>query len=342
MIHFCYIVNGNGRDNHTHMAYVSARFLRAQHPEARVTCLTDHDSAEAIRGCRHPLLSLVDSVVEVEAPEPDLSRKNRWIGTRMRNVLEGDFLYLDSDTICVARLDSLFELLKLESFDIALTRDLNRRTSILSRRLGRRSMWGKLHAMGWTTPRLGYFNKGVALFRDNSVTRSLALRWQDLWKASCATGRHFDQPALNQAIVESQARLRVLPAAYNAQVKYAPLTVFGAKILHLFSSAPETLHQTALGAFVAEVAQTGELSEISVRGFLADPFPWKDRHSLRSYCWECSNLATGGIAINRLMRGRPCFHTVKQADGGKRAEALAPFSPAKVSPAHAKPITSTV
>jgi len=311
MVHFCYVVNGTGGDVHTDMAYLSARFLRVQHPEARITCLMDRDSATAIRDCRHPLLSLVYFIVELDVPESNLTKKNRWISTQVRDFVDGDFIYLDSDTICIRRLDFLSNLCRHESFDVGLTRDLNIRFREKSRKLGHSALWPQLRAMGWTVPACGYFNKGVALLRDTPRARAMSSRWHELWKTSCATGRYLDQPALNHAIVESGAKVRVLPGSCNAQILGSARAACRPKVIHFYTRVPNVFKDTVLGGFLEEIQHAGALSDSTIQTFLHDPFPWTGKESFMAHCWKGNRRSATWFALSRLLHGRPCFSQLK-------------------------------
>jgi hypothetical protein len=281
----CYVVNSRGDDIYADLAYVSARFLRALHPQAHITCLTDRESGAVITSQRHPILSMTDRVMEIDVPQTDPNLKNRWIKTNLRRLVDGDLLYVDSDTLFVRKIDDMWEDLKRRSIDAAIARDLNIRFVAKSRRIGMQEFWPELRKLGWQCPRSGYFNCGVMFFGDTPGARRLGEKWHQLWRVSSQLGRHYDQPAFNQAIVESSPRLHALDPVYNAMILAKPRMVGSARIMHLFTSVSGAFEGTVFREFVEEIRRTGALSDETIESFLADPFPWNSRDSFRRYCW---------------------------------------------------------
>src|SRR5271166_191567 len=104
---FCYVLTTNGRDEFADMTYASVAFLRYAYPEAEIICLCDAASHRALETARHPLMKVVDRALPIETPEAPPSFRNRFVKTQMRQLLEGDFVYFDSDTIVVERIDEM-------------------------------------------------------------------------------------------------------------------------------------------------------------------------------------------------------------------------------------------
>lgn len=111
-------------------------------------------------------------------------------------------LYLDSDTRVFGDLAAVFRL--AERFDMAL--------AYVAR------YWARGYQRQWrctlpeTFPQL---NTGVMLFRDTVAVRELLADWTTAYYASGAPGD--DQLAFRELIWESDLRVAVLPATYNAR-----------------------------------------------------------------------------------------------------------------------------
>jgi hypothetical protein len=89
------------------MTYASVAFLRYAHPEAEIICLCDTASHRALEAARHPLLEAVDRAEPVETPNGTAGYRNRFVKTQMRQILDGDFVYFDADTVAVDRVDEM-------------------------------------------------------------------------------------------------------------------------------------------------------------------------------------------------------------------------------------------
>ena len=161
---FCYVLTTAGRDLFADMTYASVAFLRYAHPEAEIICLCDAASHRALEAARHPLLESGRSRPAVETPDGPPGYRNRFVKTRMRQVLEGDFVYFDSDTLVVDRID---EMLACPAPVAGIANHSGTKTprglTALSRAV--------FETMGWQLPRRSYINGGVLLLRDCEPTR---------------------------------------------------------------------------------------------------------------------------------------------------------------------------
>jgi hypothetical protein len=297
----CYIVNTTCEDIHADLAYVSARFMRTVQPRARIVCVTDAQSCAAMNRRKHPLLGVMDEVISIQVPIESLKGKNRWLKPRLHDYLPGDFLYVDSDTLCIRKIDSMFNA-GSQPFDLALARDVNIRRPGESRRKGDEEFWPSLKELGWRSPDAGYFNAGVILFRDTPGSRNLCRRWADLWTISSGSGYLYDQPALNQAIRECSPRLRILDPSFNAMILAKPRLVFSAKIVHLFASVASVLECTPFFNLVRDVRRTGTLSDSAIAAVLADPFSWASRDSFLRQCWSKNPIGAVRLVLERFVR----------------------------------------
>ncbi|MEY3309747.1 MAG: hypothetical protein RLZZ413_3785 [Pseudomonadota bacterium] len=108
-------------------------------------------------------------------------------------------LYLDCDTLCLAPLDDLFDI--VTRFELAIAHDV-RRTSDLIRE-------GAAEYPPYAFPQM---NAGVMLYRRSTVMRTFLRDWQ---KAYLAAGKRRDQPTLRDLLWSSDLRFYVLPPEFN-------------------------------------------------------------------------------------------------------------------------------
>src|SRR5262245_42859497 len=105
-----YAVTSEGRDWFSAMTRVSVASLRINEPRVAITMVCDAISGRALQRSRDPLLNEVDTFVICDTPNGDAGYRNRHVKTRLRNVLEGRLLFLDSDTFVRGGLSSVFDL----------------------------------------------------------------------------------------------------------------------------------------------------------------------------------------------------------------------------------------
>ena len=282
---FCYVLTTAGRDEFADMTYASVAFLRYAHPEAEIICLCDAASHRALEAARHPLLEVVDRALPVETPDAPPGYRNRFVKTRMRQVLEGDFVYFDSDTLVVDRIDELLSCPAPMAGmpNLTVTDDPSAIDS-----LGR----AVFEMMGWQLPHKTYINGGVLLLRDCEPTHRFARLWHEKWLAWSGRGKytdqpalnidlvgHADQPSLNSALADSAINYKVLGKRFNSQINERPsISLERAAVWHfnfsqsgLLGGLPKSLLDEAIARFRTK----GQLTPEVIRKLRQWPYPWR-------------------------------------------------------------------
>jgi len=283
---FCYVLTTTGRDLFADMTYASVAFLRYAYPEAEIICLCDAASHRALETARHPLLEVVDRALPVETPEAGPGHRNRFVKTQMHQILEGDFVYFDSDTVVVDRIDEMLSC-PAPMAAIANLSGTGNPSEVLEVERA------TFEVMGWSLPRRPYINGGVLLLRDSEPTRRFASLWHEKWLAWSRKGRHTDQPALNSALADSGIDYEVLGNRFNAQVNHRPsVGLEPVAVWHFMTSqkecpgldVPKTIQDEAIARLRAE----GRLTPSVIQELRRWPYPWRtptllDRWVVRRY-----------------------------------------------------------
>jgi hypothetical protein len=270
---FCYVLTTTGRDDFADMTYASLAFLRHSYPAAEILCLCDAVSHQVLVQSRHPLLEIVDRAQSVATPDGPPGFRNRFVKTRMRQVVEGDFVYFDSDTLVVDRLD---EMLSCEAPLAGIAN--HNGTGDPSKIPGdERAVYD---TMGWPLPRRPYINGGVLLLRDCESTRRFACLWHEKWLACSLRGNYRDQPSLNSALADSGINYQLLDNRFNGQVVGRPsICREPVAVWHLYSSESDrtviAVPKTMLDEAVARFRADGCLTSDTVRELSRWPYPWR-------------------------------------------------------------------
>ena len=168
------------------LAVASARSLRAVDAAVAVDLYTDLPEAvpEGLFDRVHPLV------------DPDPREKLKiFPTTRFERTL-----FLDSDTIVLAPVSGLFDL--LERFDLAAAHDVRRTWDLIRQ--------GDRHETPEAFPQL---NSGVFLYRKSPAMRAFLDEWARRFFADETITR--DQVILKDLLWESDVRFYVLPPEYN-------------------------------------------------------------------------------------------------------------------------------
>lgn len=149
----------------------------------------------------------------------------------MREHIDGDFLFIDTDTIICGSLNDI----ALKECEIAMTPDCH---------LSIRYNWMRSHIKKWSA-RIGwqysedmnYFNSGVMYVKDTNRTHQLFKHWHAIWKEFASQGINYDQPSLAKANEDMGYLISELDGSWNCQVNANGLPfLMDAKIIHYFAS----------------------------------------------------------------------------------------------------------
>ena len=221
-----YVLVTTGEDIYAEQAFLSVHSLRRHEKEAHVTLLTDRLSRDVLSG-REGYLALFDEVV-VRDLDPALSPmiRSRILKTGMRNAVDGDFLFIDTDTLISRPLRDIDELAE----DLAAVYDLH---NPLEAHTHRGAILSLCRRVGFdVSAEKDYFNSGVMLVRDTPANHAFFDAWQAFYQEGVRAGVPSDQPSLARANAAKGHPVRPLPDAWNCQAMSGVRYLGEARIFH--------------------------------------------------------------------------------------------------------------
>jgi hypothetical protein len=260
----CYVLVSQGWDRHAQMMWLSAQSLRLHEPNAWITLITDPESRLHLEQSAGQLLGAVDQVVTAESTLENPQLRAFHIKTLMRRCVEGDFLYLDGDTLVVNRIAGALDV----DAAVAAAVDFNFDHQFFPRQL--REPYTRL---GWTYPLPYYFNSGVVVMRDSAEAHEFSHEWTRRWLLLLKEGVPGDQDAFVTALFAMPIKWALLPKAFNAIVVKRNYRFREAKILHFFGSEDEQ-RGTILEHLLSRLRDTAEFDEGAYRKCLLEGHPW--------------------------------------------------------------------
>lgn len=223
-----YVLVSSDKDVFLEELWASVWSLRRFHKEVTVNVVADKPTARRIEE-NLGLRKLITYIAVPDIPEHySLKERSRELKTRIREIIKGDFLYIDTDTIICKPLDEIDNC----EYDVAGIPDSNvwiegnpfsaGMTGVV------RDIFGKEPAHN------GYLiNGGVIYAKDNAVAHELFKRWNESWTYSCfKKGNSQDQPALWHSDSEMGNVIKTLSDIYNSQVAMSLQYFADAAIVH--------------------------------------------------------------------------------------------------------------
>jgi hypothetical protein len=233
---YIYVLTSKETDFYYEQFLLSLTSLKMRTPQASASVLTDDKTAATLIGKRTAYKELIDEIKVVDFPTDTNSfYRSRYLKTKMRELIKGDFLYIDVDTVVVDDLSDIGDI----RGDIAAVKDRHCALSKFEHRLLsnylRRAATLQFEVAGDIDI---IYNGGVIFAKDNDFAREFFQKWHELWLFSVSRGVYLDQPALKQAnflmnhpIVELSGEWNCLISAPNS-LQY----LTNAKIVHYIYS----------------------------------------------------------------------------------------------------------
>lgn len=231
---YVYVLVSSENDLYYEQALMSLWSLRFRMPGAHVVVLCDDETEKSFCGKRGALRELATEIRAVPF-EPSVKKveRSRLIKTAIPAYVDGDFLYIDCDTIVCDNLSSI------ENYEYAVAGVLDGHV-MLDEHIHKNYFLARDKKLGFhgTESADCNINGGIILFRDTEYSRSLFKAWNEVWKYS-AYQKHdlHDQSALNEANFRTGLKMQLLPGEWNCQPSHGGLAFLkDAKIIHYYSS----------------------------------------------------------------------------------------------------------
>jgi hypothetical protein len=229
---FCYVLVEIDDGPLGEATYVSCALLRRLYDSTPIALLCDPQTAATLAAKRLPFAELGVELRAFEVPKEILGSppRSRGLKTQIRELIDGDLIYLDADAIPLRPFDALFE----HEHQFAAVLDRNAEIKV-----PHMPTWVEpiYREFGWPYPVSAYFNSGVMFWRDDLLMRELGRLWHKRWRDVFERlGKHQDQPSLNSAICALGVNTKVLPIQYNAMVDSSLFFARNARIVHYFFS----------------------------------------------------------------------------------------------------------
>lgn len=222
-----YVLVSSEKDIFLEQTLLSMISLKMHQPDAPVTLVVDNFTDKTLVGFRAQLKKYVDEYKVIDF-EDNLSghTRSRFIRTNLRNLISGDYLCIDGDTIIADKLEDIDQC----EFEVGGIYDSHIDFKEYPRRKELIPLFKKL---GFETD--VYYNGGVIYTKDTPKAHQLFDYWNKFYKEGMEICK-FDQPHLAHANVAMGNIIQPLDGIWDCHImngmKYLP----HAKIIHYFAS----------------------------------------------------------------------------------------------------------
>lgn len=317
-----YVLVSSQRDCYLEQAYVSMRSVKHHMPDAHIVLLTDTATMGTCTGLRGEKMAIANEVIviDLDAQTYNAQQRSRLLKTNSRNYVQGDYLYIDTDTIITK---PLHEIDTIES-DLAACWDTHTTAKAspfygLTLRDGRKLGWPVEHEEY-------YFNGGLMYAKDSPKAHEFYTLWHKNLQEGWKLGVMMDQPSLAKTNYMLGHVIDVLPEIWNCQLIYGMKFLRDAKIVHYLitsyaDDSGERLFIMNDRNVFDRLAQTNELDDRILQSF-DDPFcglpnvtqclAGADMHYLHSQLFDLTRRLKGSAMEGILLFGLRAYFKLRR------------------------------
>jgi hypothetical protein len=256
---YVYVLASGIKDVYCEQALVSITSLRMHMPRAHVVLIVDNFTDQSLTGARSKIKELIDELLVVALDE-NMKQvdRSRYLKTSIRNLIDGDFLYIDTDTVIVADLSPIFKM----NCEIGAVLSAH---SKLSGHISRKIYHSARKKLKFSIVEDDcYFNGGLLFVRDTEIARAFFKRWNELWHYSVSKNYHLDQLALSQTNYEFKYIIKELSGEWNCQILYGGVNYLeNVKIIHFHYSVYKPNHMLIDKYY--DIKNHGDISEDTMK-----------------------------------------------------------------------------
>lgn len=266
-----YVLVSNENDIYLEQCYVSMFSAKMQMPECHITLLTDTQTKGTFTDIRKEETKYADEIIAIPLdPNLPAQKRSRLLKTNARNYIDGDFLFIDCDTIITRDLSVIDDL----DFDLAASEDSH--TGFQKNPYRDRSI-GEAKKIGVDISKEStYFSSGVMLVKDNDETRHFYRAWNRNYLKGYEKGVFMDQPSMEVTNIELHYPIKTLSPEWNCVPKHGIKFLKDAYIVHYVSTSPCKKNDTPLFLLndidvFLKIKETGIITS-EVKEVISDPF----------------------------------------------------------------------
>lgn len=231
MLTVVYVLVSTEKDYFYEQFLMSVTSLHYQMKEVNVVLLVEQDTNKYIQEKHSEIKELVDQIIIQKLPvECSMAVRSRMLKTSMRNLIDGDFLYIDCDTVICSPLDTIQSL----QYSSAV---LDNHYKVTEQIVEFGAVIKRAEQFGFSVGYNGnHFNSGVLWCKDDDLTREFFGRWNEIWNETCSQGVMIDQLSFNEVNNQMNGAIAEMEGEWNCQLRYGLPYLKDAKIIHYFAS----------------------------------------------------------------------------------------------------------
>jgi len=216
MYSVCYVITDNESLKVYQELILSVESLVMHGNPDKVIVFTEQKTVDSIGNILIPEMEKRNVEVRIVDVPEELNQieRSRYIKTRLRNLVDGDMLFIDTDTIIVRQLPPI-----VSDYSLAMVCDYNKESFAELSELAKSILISRSKDLGLELDTdQNYYNSGVIWAKDNKETRAFFDKWYECWLNHKKPGMLFDQYSLNFVNQKEYPLIQNLDGRFNVQI----------------------------------------------------------------------------------------------------------------------------
>ena len=262
-----YVLVSSHKDLFWEQCLISVMSVRQYMPDAHTVLVCDTDTKESLNdGIRNDISKYFSEIISISFDEKvGNTMRSRILKVTLREIITGDFLYIDCDTLITQQLSDIDNL----TYPIAAVLDGH----CLFKSHPMREFFLKQNKhLDYAHDRIvKYFNAGVMYVKDVEETHLFYKKWHENYLASCEKGMYLDEPALSKTNIELGNVIQEIDGSWNCQIRFGALFLASNKILHFCSKKNMPVSILSNKVYLRKIKEQG----VSASGLLDYITDWR-------------------------------------------------------------------
>lgn len=247
-----YVLASDCDDFFYEQCLISVLSARKSNPDGHIVLVCDDSTRLSLTGLRSEIIDLVSEIIEVPfTPDVDNFIRSRRMKLLLRELIKGDFLYVDCDTIIIQ------DLSEVDKWPYSVAAVLDGHSKLKGHPMW--SFFERQNAhLDYPFEQIdSYFSGGVIFSRDDDTSRLFFNTWNQNYQISIKSGIKLDEPPLSKTNYDLEFVISELDGRWNCQVRFGALYLANAKILHFCSKKNMPVSVLADKTYLMKVKRFG-------------------------------------------------------------------------------------
>lgn len=242
-----YTLTSSEKDIYLEQALISAYSCRLHNPDAEILLIIDPATNENLVGKRAEIDKYITKRIVIDCPnEFSQVARSRFLKTMVRQSIDGDFIFIDTDTVITDSLEAADDF----EGSIGVVPEFH---CTLEHYPGTKGLKEDAKRDGWEydSTDIYNYNSGVIICKDDEEGNKFYQMWHECWRERLQNrGGHHDQPPMAKADHLLNHPIKVLDGIWNCQIIMNGIYFLPkAKIVHYYGSSLLTNKRTFSYAF---------------------------------------------------------------------------------------------